>query len=194
MFLVITPESCIVFTTHPGEENDGKVIISLGFQVSDNHNPGVVHIEDEPWTYCFPSGDLLWYSLQSSDEDRWLGDISITHTDQSFSSLMQCGNCNCQCTSDGDTAEYCQDDGVPRECLEENVINIGLAGDEDAEGDTKCLNSQYCPFSVVWTVEGTCIYRFLTKLDAVISPLIWFSLSHVILCARKFDMRQRRQN
>lgn len=128
--------------------NKGKVDIKLNFQLS-NLDLGLVTIDYETaWSYCFPSGDLQWYTLQNTDGDRWEGDVSMTHTDQSYSSLMQCENCGCQCT--GTDAEDCSS-----ECLEEEVINLGLDDDLSAGGETKCLGGNSCPFRVMWTVQGT---------------------------------------
>ena len=136
-------ESCIVFTT---TTNNGKVDIILDFATEQDQLLGLVHIKEEPWSYCFPSGELQFYTLQNTDGDKWVGDVSMTHSDESYSALMQCENCQCQCT--GTEAEDCSSD-----CLEEEVINLGLDDDDTAEGETKCLEGHSCPFRVLWTFE-----------------------------------------
>ena len=119
----------------------------MDFATEQDQVFGLVHIKEEPWSYCFPSGELQFYTLQNTDGDKWVGDISMTHTDEIYSSLMQCENCQCQCT--GTEAEDCSSD-----CLEEEVINLGLDDDSNAEGETKCLEGASCPFRVLWTVTG----------------------------------------
>ena len=132
------PTSCILFTT---TIKNGKVVITLKFKTQGDVEIGMVHIKEEPWTYCFPTGELESFKLQGNNI-RWVGDISITNPDQSYLSLMQCDDCLCQCTGTKD--DDCTDD-----CLEQQVINLGLDDDDDAEGDTKCLFEKECHFNVV---------------------------------------------
>ena len=138
-------KSCIVFTT---TTNKGKVDIFLDFKTVEDKGFGLVHIKDEPWSYCFPSGELQWYILKNTDGDKWVGDVSMTHSEEKYGTLMQCENCNCQCT--GTEAEDCSS-----ECLEEEVINLGLDDDSNSEGETKCLMGRSCPFRVIWSSQGT---------------------------------------
>ena len=141
-------ESCIVFTT---TENNGKVDINLQFKTQADQWYQSVHIKSEPWTYCFPSEDLESYTL-TGEKDKWVGEISITHTsktDAKYATSTRCTeNCDCQCT--GTEEEDCTN-----ECLSQEVINLGLDDDSNAEGETKCLHAKSCSFEVSWIVDGT---------------------------------------
>ena len=141
------PESCLVLTT---TTNKGNVDITLLFKTKPGVYFNLQRIDyDEPFEYCFPSEELESYHLQNTDGDKWVGDVSMTHSDEKYGTLMQCElNCGCQCT--GTEAEDCSP-----ECLEQEVINLGLDDDSNSDGDTKCLESASCHFKVSWNVAGT---------------------------------------
>ena len=96
------------------------------------------------FSHCFLTGDLMFLTLQNDDGKSWTGEIYMTHDDKEDVALFQCENCVCQCN--GTTADTCSG-----ECLEQQVVHIGLDDDLNVNGDTKCLEGNSCPFRVSWT-------------------------------------------
>ena len=140
------PESCLVITT--SSHNRGNIVIGLQFLNQPAVNVGRTFLDyDETWTYCFPSEDLVFYTLQNDDGKSWTGDVTITHTDARYDALMLCENCDCNCEDD-------HEDDCNQECTAQQTIYMGLDDDSNVDGDTKCLHSRSCPFAVSWTVTG----------------------------------------
>ena len=104
------------------------------------------------WSYCFPSGSLASFTLTNKDGNSWVGDISITHDDPKYSTMMECEKCLCEC---GEKKEKDYKKNGCGSCQQQKVIDqFGIDDDDDVVGDTKCLNGDSCPFTVSWTVSG----------------------------------------
>ena len=146
------PESCLFLTT---TEDQGRVFIEMEFENQPTQDFGENYIADgEFFSHCFPSGDLVSFTVHNEDGNRWVGNASMTHTDQNYGTLMQCTeNCDCEC--DGISEEDYLLNGCGGTCKQQEVINLGIDNDDDVEGDTKCRFGNLCPFAVSWTVPGT---------------------------------------
>ena len=142
------------------DDNRGNVNIGMQFLSSGAQSFGEQFIDnDESWSHCFPTGDLLFLTLQNNDGKSWTGEISMTHDDKNNVGLLECENCVCNCT--GTTADSCS--GA---CQEQQVIHIGLDDDSNVDGDTKCLLGHSCPFRVSWTTGK--YFQSVSKLKDVI--------------------------
>ena len=139
-------------------ENRGRVIIILKFDGQPDQDFGEVYIDnDESWSHCFPSEQLVLFTVQNEDGNSWVGHVSITHTDSNYEAMMLCTeNCDCEC--DGLTDEEYQANGCS-ECVQHPDFELGIDNDATVDGDTKCRFGNSCPFSVSWTNTGNLKYR-----------------------------------
>ena len=136
-----TSESCIIFST---DDNRGRIKIQLHFQSTGVVDLGEQYIgNDEHWSHCFPTGDLMFYTLQGEDRNGWTGTIHMQHGDKRAVAMMECENC------------VCPEGG----CKEETSLHVGLDDDGTVDGEHKCLNAQSCPFRVTWTTDDRSAYR-----------------------------------
>ena len=148
---VVEPESCLFITT---TENQGRMYIELQFTNQPAHNFGEVYIaDDESWSQCFPSEDLVSFSLRNEDGNSWVGTVSMTHTDQKYEALMLCTeNCDCEC---GDRSEEDYQANGCDTCVQHSNFELGIDNDSNVDGDTKCRFGNTCPFAVSWVITGT---------------------------------------
>ena len=122
---------------------------------------GEVYIANsEYWSYCFPSEDLQFFTLQNEDGNSWVGEVSMTHSDEEFNTaVMQCENCDCECK--GMEVEQYEHNGCGGECQQQQVIELGIDNDSTVDGDTKCRFGNSCPFNVFWPRECIQISKLL---------------------------------
>ena len=108
--------------------------------------------DDESWSHCFPSMDLLDFTLRNEDGNTWVGEVSMTHTDSKYAGLILCtANCLCECAGKSEEDYLTNGCGV---CQEHTVFELGIDNDSKVDGDTKCRNSDNCLFELSWTVTG----------------------------------------
>ena len=145
------PVSCLFLTT---TENQGRVYIALQFlDDSLDEDFGEVYIaDDESWSHCFSSVDLLSFSVRNEDGNSWVGEVSMTHTDENYAALMICTeNCDCEC---GDRSEEDYQANGCDTCVQHPDFQLGIDNDSNVDGDTKCRFGNSCPFAISWTVTG----------------------------------------
>ena len=143
------PESCLVFTTN---DNQGDVFIALEFKDQPDQDFGEVFIADgESWSYCFPSEDLVHFSVRGESGNSWVGDISFTHSNERYDSSMTCYE-NCDCACNGLSEDEYLDNGCG-ECIPDNTFLLGIDNDDDVAGDLKCRFGEECLFEVSWDVQ-----------------------------------------
>ena len=144
-------ESCLTLTT---TENQGRVIIGMGFENQAAQDFGEVYIaDDQSFSYCFPSEDLDFFTVRNEDGNSWVGHVAITHSDESYEALMLCTeNCDCECN--GLSEDEYLDNGC-FDCKHHPDFELGIDNDDDVDGDTKCRFGKTCLFDVSWPNGGT---------------------------------------
>ena len=142
-------ESCLVFTT---TENQGDIFIQLEFNNQPDQDFGEVFIADgESWSHCFPSEDLVHFSVQNLNGNSWVGEVSFTHSDDLYESPMTCYE-NCDCACDGLSEDEYLDNGCG-ECIPGETFSLGIDNDEDVDGNLKCRFGEQCLFEVSWNIK-----------------------------------------
>ena len=128
--------------------------IIMYFQNQPTQDFGEVYIaDDEFWEFCFPSMDLVSFSLRNEDGNSWVGDVSMTHSEEKYASSMLCTeNCDCEC---GNLSEEDYQANGCGTCVHHADFELGIDNDSNVDGDTKCRFGNTCPFAVSWTVTGT---------------------------------------
>ena len=78
-------------------ENQGRIIIGLEFENQAAVSGEVYIANDKYWSFCFPPEDLLSFTVENEDGNSWVGIVHIVHSDDKYSTVMQCENCDCGC-------------------------------------------------------------------------------------------------
>ena len=140
------PTSCLVFTT---TLDQGRLNLEMEFENQPVVVLSDVYVADfKFFSYCFPTGDLLSYTVQAElladGGNGWAGDVSITHSHSNTATLTLCtANCDCECETE-------EGSECPGPCQLHESFELGLDDDGNVAGDTKCLNEDVCSFEVTW--------------------------------------------
>ena len=146
------PSSCLVFTT---TEKEGDVFIAVETLNEGWRDLGEVFISFEnSWQYCFAPGHLLHYEVKNTNGNSWVGDVRVTHADDTYETMMMCTeHCDCEC---GDLTEeqYLVQGCYP--CIPRTDFSLGVDSDDNVNGDIKCRHANHCLFQMTWTNTPKC--------------------------------------